>query len=257
MLDLDALEPVELSPPDHKPASKSKEKTKSSKSKDFKKKESKSSGKSKTAANKQKSGSIESDNVFAEMGLYTVDDLLGRQSDSDHIGTDIEEDVSFGDRSPSPLRSILSPSPKLERTPRSSRTRVHYSLDDLTDARSPSPEIISTARLSKSASVVYTDDFHPDASLRSDIHTGDVSEIDSVSEHLGHSQSSHTRTRTNRRSESEYYSDDFISATESRWSAKRREYALSHSESVDSEYSVYSDTFSEMSESRTDTHNTR
>lgn len=208
--------------------------------------------------------------LFAKMGLQTVEDLLIDNkiefTDTD-IGTDIEreddddEDYPYNNirRTPSPLRSILSPSPKPEKTPRSGRTpRVRYSLDEVTEirSRSPSPEVISTASPSKTASVIHTGDEYDD-DFESVIKTDDPSETEEsvISERLTTARKSFRRNWSSR-SESEFnYSDDFMSATESRWASKRREYSLSQRsvDTADSEYSgVYSDTFSEMSESRTD-----
>lgn len=189
------------------------------------------------------------------------------------IGTDIErEDYAYEDdfdetrennqRSPSPLRGILSPSPKPEKTPRSGRTpRVRYSLEEVTEvrSRSPSPELVSSAPVSRVASMVYSEGFEEDS--ESVVQTEDPSETEGsvISERIGEISRNVSGSRrhfsTSRsRSDSEYYSDDFMSATESRWASKRKENALSSRsmESMDSEYSMYSDTFSEFSESRSE-----
>ena len=176
---------------------------------------------------KKKSAKVKKEvgaDLMADFGLQTVDDLLDRAKsvdDASEIATDIEDE---DDRSPSPLRSILAKSPQLvDKTPRSSRSRVHYSLEEVTEvrSRSPSPQPISTARASKSEA--YSDDFDAE------------------------SESIQTETALDslpvRRRRRRLYSDDFVSATESKWSSVRRD--LRRSESVESHVS---DSYSEFSD---------
>ena len=237
---------IQLKPPSPSHSSKSPRQS-SSKSRTS----SKSETKSKSSSSKKKSKQLKKqaalkqepsdEDFFANLGLQTVDDLLGGNvrslDDGSEIASDIEEQDSRDDRSPSPLRSILSPSPKPDKTPRSSRSRVHYSLEEITEvrSRSPSPEVIDTARQSS-----YADDFEQDSVRSESIRTEQpTSDVDSISERLLSGKAS-TRRRL--------YSDDFRSSTESKWSSTRRD--LRRSESIESNYS---DTFSDdVSDSRVD-----
>ena len=110
------------------------EKVKKTKEKPREDKKGKTTGKTKDKKTKKKESKPD---LFTEMGLYTVDDLLGNESDvsdnEEEMGTEaIETDYeNTTARSGPPLRSILSPSPRPPGTPKSSRSRVRLSLGDL------------------------------------------------------------------------------------------------------------------------------
>ena len=86
--------------------------------------------------------------LFSEMGIFSVDDLLGNVDDlkgNDSDNSDIKEQIGTEPtetdyenntaKSAQPLRSILSPSPRPPGTPKSSRSRVRLSLGDLEEIR--------------------------------------------------------------------------------------------------------------------------
>ena len=237
-MDLDSLEPA--LPSGHK----------------VKKKESKfKASSSKSNSPKKKQSEEESVDIMREMGLFTVDDLLGspvdEHSDDSEIGSVIsdvksEVDLDLPRRSPTPLKSILS----TPRTPRTNRGRVRLSLTEVR-SRSPSPDPISTGR--GSASVVYTDDFDDDYSqtdIPTTIRTDGYDSEESIHTALDSVRSS----RRLRRSESEY-SDDFTSGGETPVGSRRSSRQLSRSssrESDDYDTASYSDSYTSYSESRTE-----
>lgn len=195
------------------------------------------------------------DGFFASLGLATVDDLLGRkdeESDADvseaitdgpqtsEIRTDYEPHTARSLRSTTPLRSILSPSPRP--TPRLSGSRVRLSLDNVEEVpyrpQSISPEIISTARRSRSPSVVQTeseteipetidteqsseDDYYTDHSITSGRSSPERSlrwASDYSEDFTGYSHSASRSIRRYSRNLStdtgtDHYSDDFASVT--------------------------------------------
>ena len=189
----------------------------------------------------KKSKKKNDNDIFSAMGLQTIDDLGVTDSGDDveikmaESEREYESDfdpVTYSEgRTPSPLRSILSPTPRS--TPRSGRGRgrVHYSLEEVTEvrSRSPSPEVISTARGSIT-SIVYTEDFDDDDSASEIVTASRGSVDDSQTDTSYH----HPRRR---RHYSNEYSDDFTSASESRG----RHY--SRSSSVDSETGSYTESF--------------
>lgn len=234
VMDLDALEPAkpQSSPTkpltSHRQPEKSKPKPSERKTKQEKAKPSESAA---------------ADEYFSNLGLQTVDDLLGRQDseedsaaseimtaaqnseirtepESEQYESDFEPNTARSVRSTTPLRSILSPSPRP--TPRLSRSRVRLSLDNVEEvpyrSRSPSLEVISTARRSSSASIVYSDDFSETDIPTSMVKTEPVSEEDYNSDYTittsGRSSPERYTPPMRRRSEYSDYSDDFTSATE-------------------------------------------
>ncbi len=99
----------------------------------------------KTKTTKKKDKKNDTPDIFSEMGLYTVDDLLGNIDDLKEVESDASEVKEQSEtiateyetgaaKSGQPLRSILSPSPK-PGTPKSSRSRVRLSLGDLEEIR--------------------------------------------------------------------------------------------------------------------------
>ena len=188
------------------------------------------------------------DDVFGSLGLMTVDDLLGGAvSDDEESGASevqtggaTSEIATIMDDSgrQTPLRSILSsPQPNARR---SSGPRRRVSLKDDVRSRSPSPEIISTARGSRT-SIDYDDEFEESigteqpSTIRTD-HDDSGSEPDSYTYSRNRSRKhSYSRTRSE-----DYYSDDFTSGTETSRLARR----YSRSSSVGS----YSEDFTDYSE---------
>ena len=136
---LDELEPaVPLAESTTYVPTKTPEKNKKSKEKPRGEKKGKTTDKAKDKKTKKKESKPD---LFSELGLYTVDDLLGNESDvsdtkeqmgTEPIETDYENNTA---RSGPPLRSILSPSPRPPGTPKSSRSHVRLSLGDLEEIR--------------------------------------------------------------------------------------------------------------------------
>ena len=206
------------------------------------------SGNKKGKGKKSSSGSsfkakTSSNDMFSSFGLQSVEDLMGPTMEdeiseapevSEVIRTEpeIESDIDPPSRPTTPLRSILSPSPR-PLTPRSSRSRVRLSLTDVREIRSPSPEIIYTGR-TRTGSIAYSEDFEDDESIHT-IHTQEESDSDRT-----------LSPRYNRKnSYDDYYSDDFTSVASGSSSPRRR--VISRLSSRDSTYSTFSDTFSERS----------
>lgn len=255
-MDLDSLEPA-------MPVLSSQTKTSTNKTKEKKVKEA-DKGKAKKSSTQSKKA-VE-DDIFGSLGLHTVDELLlplGDLSDQEiseasemggvtsEIKTEADDyqyesdfdPASRSTRSPTPLRSILSPTPRA--TPRSARSRVRYSLQEVTEirSRSPSPEVISTARGSYShASIVYTEDF--DDYSASEIATATVkTEYESDSDSSGGYRRSQRSHRS--RKDSYDYSDDFTSATE----MTPRHHQYSRSSSHESDVVSYTESFTSYAES--------
>ena len=139
VMGLDELEPaVPLAESTAYVPTKTPEKSKKAKVNPTGKKKGKTANKAKDKKTKKKESKPD---LFSELGLYTVDDLIGNESDvsdteermgTEPIETDYENNTA---RSGPPLRSILSPSPRPPGTPKSSRSRVRLSLGDLEEIR--------------------------------------------------------------------------------------------------------------------------
>ncbi len=150
VMGLDDLEPALPLPASPEPAKKASAKKKPEKEK------------SKPATKDSKKKRDSRPEIFNELGLFSVDDLLGdvgdlaandsdvsEVRDADGVETDLE---SWTARSGQPLRSILSSSPKPPGTPKSSRSRVRLSLGDLEEIRRvslPGVELCSLSRFVK------------------------------------------------------------------------------------------------------------
>ncbi|ELU06445.1 hypothetical protein CAPTEDRAFT_215105 [Capitella teleta] len=157
------------------------------------------------------------DDFFNELNLATVDDLLGRKMESD--GDDLSEVLTAGHhssetrdhtarsvRSTTPLRSILSPSPRP--TPRLSGSRVRLSLDNVEEVsyrpRSSSPEMISTARRS------YSQENLSESDVADTINTEESSEDDYYSDYtITSGRSSPERQPSTKWKNESEYSEDF------------------------------------------------
>ncbi len=200
------------------------------------KKKQKKKGK-KEKEKKEKKSKKKSNDFFSGLGLQSVDDLLGG-SDVEvvsEVSEVLEEGRDFGvsisdihneDEIITPLRSILSPTPRSLATPRSARGRVRLSLGDVTEirSRSPSPDPISTARVD---TVAYSEDFDDETEAVKTVYSEDedsttesvsertVTETESVLSSPSRSPRS-PQPRGSRRRSSDYggYSEDFTSTTE-------------------------------------------
>ncbi len=173
----------------------------------------------------------EKNDFFSALGLQTLDDLEDPdelspiQSRRPSVPTipEVEESdpESMSPRSPTPLKSILA-TPRLSPTPRSSRGRVRYNIQEIAEARSrsPSPEVISTAPVSKVTSAIYTEDFTEESAPPDVVYTArSATTIDSDPESYSDDftqsgRSSPDRSNLSRRRSGEVYSDDWTSATE-------------------------------------------
>ena len=175
---------------------------------------------------------------FSSMGLRSLDELFSvedddKASDVSEVSSTVQPSEPHHDfhavsRSPSPLRSILSGSSRPV-TPKSSRVRLSLN-DEITEirSRSPSPEVVSTAR----GSAAYTQDFDTESvaeRVSSGVHTprsgaysdsaSSYSSSKSMSSRRSSRSSRSTRSTRSTRSRAttgtdDVYSDDF--ATEGR-----------------------------------------
>ena len=238
---MDELEPaLDLSPvkPSRESPKRSSSKAKSPRSPKGKSRKKDQKENKKKQKDKKSHGSkapAASNSFFSSFGLQSVDDLFGGADEQLSRGSDVSSEVVeevYEHRSPTPLRSILSPTPR-SYTPR----RVRLSLSEVLEVRSPSPEPVSTARAVTSR--IYTEDFEVEE-YYSESAASIGSETESVRTLTGSGRSSPSRSRRSslsRQRSDDYYSDDFTETS----ATSRRGYAHSSS----STRSDSSDTYSE------------
>ena len=256
-MDLDALEPVaDPEPISTKPHSRSTkvERQKSPQKMPHSPKEAKKRNKYEKRSNNErkqkKETGKENAGYFASFGLHSVDELLGLDDEVSAVSevvSQVEQVPSH--QSPTPLRSILSPTPRSQ-TPR----RVRLTLSDVHEvrSRSPSPEPISTARAINSE--IYTDDFTEiytegkRSQTPMSVHSSDSEEsIKTMTESDRSSPARFRRSSLSRQKSEDHYSDDF---TETHSYSRRRRTYSGRSSSHDS--APYSEDYTSYSETGTD-----
>lgn len=236
---IDALGPVLDLEPAGAPKSPDKKKTtfklKSPSSPKVKKKKA-SPRETKKRGKEKKKKPEEASPFFSSMGLQSVDELFGVDADTSEASEVPSEEPEM--RSPTPLRSILSPTSRSQ-TPR----RVRLSLGEIHEirSRSPSPEPISTGRALSSR--IYTEEFedeeHTDTAVS--IHTSDSDDSIETITDTGRSSPSRSRKSSLSRQRSiEDYSDDFTeTSAASRWRSHSSRSSSHDSATYSDDYTSY------------------